>query len=170
MLNYPTHYSNKFNGSPLLGLRSEIDRLFDDLWTSPRMSEQQTQNQEWHPACDVVEADGHYLLTLEMPGIPKDQIKIDLQENKITISGERKQEDKKKSGETWYTERRFGKFTRQFALPAGIDAEKVEAHYQDGVLNVFVPKSSAAKHRQVKVSDGTQAGFFSRMIGDKLAS
>ncbi|WP_158247353.1 Hsp20/alpha crystallin family protein, partial [Pseudomonas sp. FW306-02-H05-AA] len=78
------------------------------------------------------------MLSLEMPGIPKDDIKIEIADNTVTVSGERRAEDKKKENGAWYGERRYGKFQRSFTLPAGIDSNKVEANYQDGVLQLIV--------------------------------
>jgi HSP20 family protein len=120
---------------------------------------------QWIPACDVEEADNHFLISLEMAGVPKDQIKVEFHDGQIVISGERRYEAKKKENGQSYSERRYGRFQRAFTLPAGVDADKVEANYQDGVLRLYIPKTESAKPRQIKVTNGTGTGFFSRLLG-----
>jgi HSP20 family protein len=158
------NYLNKRNDNwiPLADFRREMDGLFDDFFSTPR--NQREVSRVWTPACDVAEEDGHYMLSIEMPGISKEDIKIEMANNTVTISGERRFENKKKEGSAWYGERRYGKFHRSFTLPAGIDADKVEANYQDGVLQLIVPKAESAKPRQIKISGGT--GFFGKLLGD----
>jgi HSP20 family protein len=133
-----------------------MDRLVDDAFSR---SAEATQ---WQPACDLSEVEDHYLLTLEVPGVPQDQIKIDVIDNQINVSGERKSEPQ--SG-AWYSERRYGGFFRSFSLPAGVDAGKIQAHYQDGILRILVPKAESAKPRQVKITQGSAPGFFGKLLG-----
>ncbi|OFZ20526.1 MAG: hypothetical protein A2X94_10860 [Bdellovibrionales bacterium GWB1_55_8] len=102
--------------------------LFADFFAIPT---------EWQPACDVEETDDHYLLSLETPGVARDQIKLEVLENRVQISGEKK---------------RAGKFQRTFTLPAGVNVDKVEASYQDGILTVRIPKPEAALPRQIKIT------------------
>lgn len=173
-MNYLT--LNGRNWSPLTDLRREMDRLFDDFWIPPNSGRSpQEVGAHWSPACDVSEDDDHYMITLEVAGIPKDQIQVEFQDNQILISGERRHESKSKEKSHWYTERRFGKFQRAFTMPTGIDSERVEANYQDGVLRVFIPKAESSKPRQIKISNGTDSSFFGRLLGhstttDKAAS
>lgn len=150
--------------NPLAEFHREMNRLFDDFWSGPLSSMSQFEK-GWQPACDVEENEDHYLLTLEMPGISKDQIKIECVDHLISISGERKREFNKKEDTYWYAERRFGKFQRSFTLPAGVNAEKIEANYQDGVLRLYVPKAESAKPRQIKVSTGFSSGLFGKKLG-----
>jgi HSP20 family protein len=165
-MNYLTLNNSNRTWSPLSELRREMDKLFDDFWSAPNAARSlQEMEAQWSPACDVEEADNHYLISLEMAGVPKDQVKVESHDNQIVISGERRNEAKKKENGQWYSERRFGKFQRAFTLPAGIDTDKVEANYQDGVLRVYVPKAESVKPRQIKITNGTGAGFFGRLIG-----
>jgi HSP20 family protein len=150
--------------SPVSDFRREFDRLFDD-WTAPAPRGLKT-DQSFVPACDVEEADDHYLLTLEMAGIRKEDIKLEFNDGQLMISGERRHEAKQKQEGQWYSERRFGKFQRSFALPAGIDADKVEANYQDGILQVVVPKAESSKPRQIKITNGASGSrFFGKLLG-----
>jgi HSP20 family protein len=155
---------------PLGELRREMDRFFDDFWTaSPTLRNLQHADATWAPACDVEEGEDHYLLTLDMPGVPKDKIKLEIVDGHVTISGERHQEQKGRANGAWYSERRQGKFQRSFALPVGVDADKVEANYQDGTLRVYVPKAESAKPRQIKITNGTHSSFFGKLIGQSSA-
>lgn len=125
---------------------SPLSELFREM-------DQALYGQNWHPACDVEEAEGHYLLTLEMPGIPKDKINLEVLDNQLTISGERNQKSKSESEGRWYSERQYGKFQRSFNFPAGVNAEKIEAQYEDGILKVIVPKAETSKPRQIKIGN-----------------
>lgn len=168
MFTYPM-LRNQTSRGPLADLRREMDRLFDDFWSVPTNRSWSTTEREWNPACEVEESNDHYLLSLEMPGIPRDQIKLEVVDNQIMISGERHAESKKKETDQWYTERHYGKFQRTFTLPAGVDATKVEANYQDGILRVYVPKAESAKPRQIKIANGSGTGFFGKLIGQSSA-
>lgn len=165
-MNYLTLNNSNRNWSPLSGLRGEMDKLFDDFWSVP-ISNKNLHDMEaqWSPDCDVEEADGHYLISLEMAGVPKDQVKVEFQDNRIMISGERRHETNRKENGQWYSERRFGRFQRSFTLPPGIDTDKVEANYQDGVLRIYVPKAESAKPRQIKITNGSSQGFFGKLLG-----
>jgi HSP20 family protein len=150
------------NWSPLSEFRREFDRLFDDLAT-PVTTPGLRTDQSFVPACDVEELSDHYLLSLEMAGIKKEDIKLEVNGGQLTVSGERHTESKQKQEGQWYSERRYGKFERSFALPAGIDADKVEANYQDGILRIIVPKSESAKPRQIKIGNGGSI-FFGKFL------
>jgi len=153
--------THNHNRNSLFDLRREMDRLFEDFWHTPRTPT--AISEDWRPACDIEEQDDCYLMTFEMPGIPKDNIKIECVDNQITVSGERSREPKNTDG--FYSERRFGKFSRSFTLPAGVNSEKVEANYEDGILRLYVPKSESARPRQIKISNGSGAGFFGKLLG-----
>jgi len=150
---------------PLGELRLEMDRFLSDYWIRPERPGLKASETEWFPACEVDETDDYYLLALEIAGIPKEQIRLEVIDNRVIISGERKQDSKKKLDSTWYSERRFGMFSRTFTLPADVSADKVEANYQDGILRIYVPKAVSAKPRQVKISNGTGTGFLGKLLG-----
>lgn len=143
--------NNHQNWQPLVDFRRDMERLFDDYWPSDDWSRMQ-------PAYNLEESPDHYLITFDMPGVPKDQLKVEVQDNQLTVTGERRTDDKKFKG--------YGSFRRAFALPAGIDSGKVEADYQDGVLKVYLPKAESAKPRQVKIGSQHQ-GFFAQLISSK---
>ena len=120
----------------------------------------------FQPSCDVTEGKGHYLISFDMPGVKKEDIKIEVQGNQLVISGERQREMKSDTESSLRHERIYGNFARTFALPNSVHADKIEAHYEDGVLNVVLPKADSAKGRTIQVQTG-QDGFFGRLLGSK---
>lgn len=106
---------------------------------------------DWSPAVDIHETDKEYLIKAELPEMKKEDVKIEVLEGVLTIEGERTQEKEEKGKKFHKVERSYGKFVRQFALPNEVDAAKVQAEYKDGVLNVHLPKTAAAKHNAIEV-------------------
>lgn len=103
----------------------------------------------WAPACDIVETDKEYRLRVELPDVKKDDVSITLENGALTIQGERKEEKEEERGTFHRRELKYGTFLRRFTLPEDVDAEKVDARFQDGMLAVVIPKSEA-KQTQAK--------------------
>lgn len=144
---YPQHNT----WSPLnrlASLRDEMDRLFDFTWPTRDSG----LFSGWSPALDVHDEKDNLVVQVELPGMKKDGINISLHDGVLTISGERKAERDQKEGETFRSERYFGKFQRSVTLPTQVDGDKVQAAYKDGVLTVTLPKAEAAKPKQISVS------------------
>ena len=129
-------------------LRDELDRLFD--FALPTRDSGLSSG--WTPALDVHDEKDSFLVRVELPGIKKDDITVSLDKGVLTINGERKDEHEKKEGEAFRSERFFGRFQRSVSLPLPVDASKVKASYQDGVLSIELPKAEEAKPRQIAVS------------------
>jgi HSP20 family protein len=146
-------------------LRREVDRLFDDFWSLPPSRTGYRSANQFQPACEIEESENYVLVALDIPGIPKDQIKVEVVDGQVAISGERRAERKVAEKAAWHSERSYGKFYRIFALPPGLDAERIEANYEDGVLQLYIPKAESAKPRQIKVSNSSSPGFFAKLIG-----
>ena len=131
-------------------LRDEIDRFFESPlagWNEglqPFMS-------GWSPALDVYEDKDNLVVKAEIPGMKKEEIEISLHDDLLTLSGERKSEKKSDEGDIHRSERFVGRFQRTLTLHAPVDAEKVKATYQDGILTVTLPKAEAAKPKQIQV-------------------
>ncbi|MBO9666526.1 MAG: Hsp20/alpha crystallin family protein [Bdellovibrio sp.] len=122
---------------------------------------------EFQPACDINEDNEHYLVSFDMPGLKKEDIKIEVKDNNLIISGERQRDaTNDQDGTMLYRERAFGKFERTFVIPKSIDAERIEAHYENGVLSVALPKSESAKGRTIQIQT-TQEGIFRRLLTSK---
>jgi HSP20 family protein len=122
------------------------------------------------PLCDVEETKNHYLVSFDMPGVKKENINIEVKGSWLKVSGERQPRSADLNRETSIrSERNFGKFERTFELPAAINAEKIEAQYENGVLSVAVPKAEAEKGRTVQIQGG-EASFFEKLLGTKHES
>lgn len=140
--------SNWSSFDRLSSLRDEVNRLFDFTWPSRDSG----LFSGWSPALDVFDDKDNFVVTVELPGLKKEEINLSLHDGVLTISGERKHERDEKEGGTFRSERYFGKFQRSVTLPAAVDANKVAANYKDGVLTVELPKAEEAKPKQIAVS------------------
>jgi HSP20 family protein len=131
-------------------LRNELNSFFDmPFWSGFGRTGQLFTG--WSPAFDLYESGDHLVAVVELPGMRKEDIDISLHDGTLTISGERKREIN--NGETAQrTERYVGTFRRSIALPTLVDASKVGATYQDGILKVTLPKAEEAKPKQIQVS------------------
>ena len=106
---------------------------------------------DWAPAVDIQETAQEYLIKAELPEMKREDVQVNVLDGVLTIEGERTQEKEEKGKKFHKTERSYGKFVRQFALPAEVDAAKVQAEYKDGVLSVHLPKTAVAKPTAVNV-------------------
>jgi HSP20 family protein len=105
----------------------------------------------WHPAVDVFEDKDAVKIVAELPGVKPGDVKLSLENNLLTIRGEKKQEAEERSERVHRYERSYGSFERVFALPSTVDGEKISAEYQNGVLTVTVPKAERARPREIPV-------------------
>jgi len=106
---------------------------------------------EWSPSADISETDREYLIRAELPGVKKEDVKVNLADGMITIEGERKQEKDEKTEKFHRIERLYGSFSRRFSLPEHIKADAVRSEYKDGVLSVHIPKTEKEKPKQIPV-------------------
>jgi HSP20 family protein len=106
---------------------------------------------DWAPPVDIEETDQEYLIKAELPDVKKEEVKVEVLEGVLTIEGERKREKEEKGKRVHKVERTYGKFVRQFALPAEVASDKVEAEFKDGMLNVHLPKTAEAKPKAIEV-------------------
>ena len=138
---------------PFLALRNEIDQIFDDFgngfWNRPFRSlarlERDFSKSISAPAVDVAESDKAYEITAELPGLDEKNIDIKLVNGGLTIKGEKHEETEEKKKDYYVSERRYGTFERYFTLPEGVNADKIEATFKNGVLKVVLPKTEEAQ-------------------------
>jgi HSP20 family protein len=132
-------------------IQNEMNRLFNSFFDTPTPGNSGAYRR-WIPAMDLVETDGEYVLRADLPGLTEQDVNIELEANVLTISGERKSEhDERKEG-YFRVERAFGSFQRTLTLPEGTDPEAVKATFDNGVLEVRVPKPEQRKPRRVAIS------------------
>lgn len=106
------------------------------------------------PESDVVESENDIRVVVELPGMKPEDIDLDLENNVLTISGH-KQEEQRNNNDTWHlSERRYGKFSRSFVLPRDVDQEGIQARFDNGVLSVMIPKSEKARRRRIEIQGG----------------
>ena len=134
----------------LTDLREEIDRLFDAPLAEFVRSSQWFSG--WTPPLDMNEDKDNVYVRVELPGMKKEEIELSLHEGSLSISGERKTEEKHQEGEVYRAERFFGRFQRTVGLPTPVQTDKVKAQYKDGILTVTLPKAEEAKPKHIDVS------------------
>jgi len=135
----------------LSSLRDEIDRLFEAPLSSLTELSQPFSG-GWVPAIDLYEDRDNYVVKMELPGMKKEEIDISLHNGVLSITGERKDEEKHEDAETYRSERFFGRFQRSVTLPAVVEGDKVNASYKDGILTVTLPKAEEAKPKQITIN------------------
>jgi HSP20 family protein len=138
------------SGREVDSLQSEVNRVFDAFFGGPA-----APSRRWVPAMDVVETDDHLILRADLPGLKREDVTIEIKDNALTISGDRRAEHEDKSEGFYRVERTFGHFARSLTLPRGVEADGVEAGFEDGVLEVRIPKPEERKPHRVEI--GTRA-------------
>jgi HSP20 family protein len=134
-------------------LQDRMNRLFRESYNDAGQDEALTTSR-FAPAVDVYEDEHQVTLKIEVPGIDEKDIDVRVENNTLTVQGERKIEKEEKEENYRRVERQYGSFTRTFTLPQTVDAEKVSANYEKGVLKITLPKKAEAKPKQIKVNIG----------------
>lgn len=131
---------------------ADLDRFFDSFFqTRPG----QANGQRWMPAMDLVETDDSLVLKTDLPGLSEEDVTVEVQDNVLTISGERRDEQERKEDGYHRIERSFGQFSRSVTVPDGIDESKVTATFNYGVLEVRIPKPEDRKPTRIEIGRGT---------------
>ena len=133
----------------LMNLQQRINRLFEEVF--PRGERAEVVQAAWAPAVDIYEEPEAILIEADLPGLNKDDVSVNLENNVLTIQGERKLEREDKRENYRRIERAYGVFARSFTLPSNVDAAKIDAEFKDGVLRIRLPKKEEAKPRQIEV-------------------
>jgi HSP20 family protein len=134
----------------LVTLREKMNRLFEDAVTS-RGEEKDLIASTWTPAVDIYETENDLILSAEIPGIDEKDVEIKVEDNTLSIKGERKFEKETKEENYHRIERSYGSFYRSFTLPNYIDQDKIQAVHENGVLKITMPKKTELKPRKVKI-------------------
>jgi HSP20 family protein len=136
-------------------IQNEMNRLFNTFFDqSAAPSRDGGASRRWIPAMDLVETGEHYVLRADLPGLSEQDVNVQLEDNVLTISGERKMTTERQKDVYHRLERSFGSFSRSLTLPDGVDPDAVEAHFERGVLEIAIPKPEQRKPRQVQINLG----------------
>ncbi len=157
--------------SELNTIQNEMNRLFNTFFDQPHQTGRGNgTTQRWLPAMDLVETADHYVLRADLPGLSDGDVNVQLEDNVLTLSGERRTEHEDQQEGYYRLERASGAFSRSLTLPDGVDPDGVHAHFDRGVLEISIPKPVQRKPRKVAISiadsapaatiesGGTQAG------------
>ena len=145
-------------------LQDRMNRLFRDSY-GPEGREEALANTSFAPPVDVYEDEHNIVLKIEVPGIDEKDIDIRIENNTLTLHGERTFEKEEKEENFRRVERQYGSFTRSFTLPSTVDSENVKANYDKGILKISLAKKAEAKPKQIKVNVGGEKTLESKAAG-----
>ncbi len=135
----------------IASLQQGINRLFEDVFSQSGDYDSETMG-AWRPPVDIIDTEAAIVIFVEIPGVEKKAVAIEVKENVLAISGERTVDDAVGKGSYMRSERVFGKFARSFALPAMIPTDKITASFKDGVLKITIPKPEQEQPRKVSIN------------------
>jgi HSP20 family protein len=140
----------------LNALQTEMNRLFNTFFDEGGDGQLRQGGRRWAPAVDLFERENTLVLKADLPGLSEDDVKIEVHDNVLTISGERQADFEDKQNGYYRVERAFGSFSRSLTLPEGVDADQISASFSNGVLEVTIPKPEERKPRRIEISAGDQ--------------
>lgn len=135
----------------IASLQQGINRLFEDVFSQPGSYDADAMG-AWRPPVDIVDTQEAILIFVEIPGVDKEEVAIEVKDNVLSIQGERVVDSSIGNGSYYRSERVFGKFGRSFALPTMVRTENIKASFKNGVLKITIPKPEEEKPRQVNIS------------------
>ena len=130
-------------------VQESFDRLFNEFMNLKKTNGMQSLS--FSPSCEITEEDNSYILKFDLPGVTKNQVKVEADKDQLTIRAERKEEKKSETKKKYLSELYYGSYTRSFTLPSPVDEKKVDAKFENGVLTVKVPKTEALKAKQIPI-------------------
>jgi HSP20 family protein len=144
----------------LVSIQDRMNRIFDDAFRGARTGSEDdwALGGTWAPAVDIFEKDGSIVLKAELPGVDPKDVDVRVENNVLTLRGERKFENEVKREHYHRVERAYGTFSRSFTLPNVVDTEKIKAEYKEGILQVSLPQKEEAKPKQISISVGRVSG------------
>ncbi|GIL18070.1 MAG: molecular chaperone [Oligoflexia bacterium] len=130
-------------------VQESFDRLFNEFMNLKKTSG--ISDFSFSPSCEIAEEGNNYVMKFDLPGVTKDQVKVEAENDQITIRAERKEEKKTDSKKKYLSELYYGSYVRSFTLPGPVDEKKVDAKFENGVLTVTIPKTEALKAKQIPI-------------------
>ena len=137
---------------PFRDLQERMNRMFDESYRGAGRGEDWGLGGAWAPPVDIYEKDGNIVVKAELPGVDPKDVDVRVENNTLTIRGERKIDNEVKQEHYHRVERAYGTFTRSFSLPSVLDQEKIKAEFKDGVLKVTLPKHERALPKQINIA------------------
>jgi HSP20 family protein len=134
-------------------LQDRMNRLFDDAGRGGWRADEPAATTTWSPAVDIFETEGEIIVKAELPGVDRKDIALNLENNVLTLKGERRFEKETKEENYHRIERAYGAFSRAFSIPTTVDEEKIRADYRDGILKIALPKKEQAKPKQIRIGE-----------------
>ena len=136
----------------LLSLQDRMNRMFDESYRGRSASDDWALGGSWAPAVDIYEHEGNIVLTAELPGVDPKDVDVRVENNVLTLRGERKWSEDVQRESYHRVERAYGSFTRSFTLPNVVDTEKIKADFKDGMLKLVLPQREEAKPKQISIN------------------
>lgn len=131
------------NWNPALEWEKEVEKMFDGFKTQHAFT----------PACEIIDEEKSYFISLDIPGLKKEDLDIEVKDNHLYISGERKNPERSEKENLIRSERRYGKFSRVFTVPQNVNADSIMARFEDGVLEITLPKEEKTQAKKITISD-----------------
>ncbi|MEW6455950.1 MAG: Hsp20/alpha crystallin family protein [Acidobacteriota bacterium] len=136
----------------LITLQEKMNKLFEDSLLRSKFGEEGLMTGTWNPPVDIYETENSVVLTAEIPGVNEKDIEVKLENNQLSIKGERKFEKETKEENYHRIERSYGSFYRSFTIPNAIDQDKISAEYKNGILKVTMQKKEEVKPKSIKIN------------------
>ncbi len=140
----------------LTTVQQQMRRMLEEVFGGAGAGQGEERERRWLPAIDVVERDNELLFRFDLPGVPKEDINVEVEDATLVVSGERRSEQEERGDRFYRRERSFGSFTRSVPLPEGVDPEQIKADFRDGVLELRIPKpEQRSQRRRIAVGGST---------------
>jgi HSP20 family protein len=150
-----------FSASPFEMMRrmsDEMDRMMQGLGMRRRFgSAGMETGSTWMPPIEIFERDNKFVVRAELPGLKKDDVNVEILENRIVVQGERKREQEEKQESYYVSEYNYGYFYREIPLPDGVNPDKAKARFENGVLEIDIPLEEQRRRRRIEVDEGRQS-------------
>lgn len=154
--------------SPIGQIMRDFDGFFRDFdrLMHPLKEPMGSLTQEWEAGFELKETDKAYLMSFDLPGVKKENINLEIAGDRLTISAERKAEEEVKDSTYYFTRKSYGKFEKSFRLPDDVNKDNIEGNFEDGVLELFVPKAQVTESKKISIGEN-RSNFLKRLIGKK---
>ena len=154
--------------SPINQIMRDFDGFFRDFdrLMHPLREPLGTLTNEWEAGFELKETDKAYLMSFDLPGVKKEDLHLEIAGDRLTVSAERKAEDEVKDSTYYFTRKSYGKFEKSFKLPEDVNKDSIEGNFENGVLELFVPKAQITESKKISIGEN-RSNFMKRLLGKK---